>query len=112
MGHSQIAAPVTAVEWGDVPTEGGHVRPGELPGGLSCGDAMGPYIVRRFLGQGGMGTVYAAEDPRLGREVALKVMHKRPDDRVLQARRCGSRWSSCVGLRWRSGSRTHRSGPR
>jgi serine/threonine protein kinase len=38
---------------------------------------LGPhYIVRRLLGRGGMGMVFAAEDTRLGRQVAVKVMKR------------------------------------
>jgi serine/threonine protein kinase len=36
---------------------------------------IGRYIVKRELGRGGMGVVYEAEDPLIGRQIALKVMH-------------------------------------
>ncbi len=35
---------------------------------------IGKYIVKRELGRGGMGTVYLAEQPGLGREVAIKEL--------------------------------------
>jgi serine/threonine protein kinase len=41
---------------------------------LESGMALGPYQVLRRLGAGGMGEVYVASDPRLGREVAIKVL--------------------------------------
>ncbi len=36
---------------------------------------LGPYTVLRHLATGGMGDVYEAEDPRLKRRVAIKVLH-------------------------------------
>jgi len=42
--------------------------------GLEVGDHLGRFTLRRVIGTGGMGTVFAAYDPTLGREVAVKVM--------------------------------------
>jgi eukaryotic-like serine/threonine-protein kinase len=39
-----------------------------------AGDRLGPYEVSGSLGGGGMGEVYRARDPRLGRDVAIKVL--------------------------------------
>jgi serine/threonine-protein kinase len=41
---------------------------------LKPGDVVGPYEIRGFVGQGGMGRVYRAFDPRLERTVALKII--------------------------------------
>ena len=41
---------------------------------LSAGTRLGPYEILAPIGAGGMGEVYRAKDPRLGREVAIKVL--------------------------------------
>src|SRR5687768_8668708 len=41
---------------------------------LGPGSRVGPYEIVSLLGAGGMGEVYRARDPRLAREVAVKVL--------------------------------------
>ena len=41
---------------------------------LAAGSRLGPYEIVSQLGQGGMGVVYQARDPRLDRHVAIKLL--------------------------------------
>ena len=40
---------------------------------VSAGDKLGPYEILALIGKGAMGEVYRARDPRLNRDVAIKV---------------------------------------
>jgi predicted Ser/Thr protein kinase len=50
------------------------------PVALVAGGKLGKYALLRMLGRGGMGVVWAAHDPDLDREVALKLLHRGGDE--------------------------------
>ena len=66
-----------------------------------------PYEIRAPLGRGGMGEVYRAWDPRLHREVALKVLHERADSDPDRVRRfvAEARAASALNPGWLCGLR-------
>ena len=46
---------------------------------LKSGASIGPYVIVEPIGAGAMGEVYRGRDPRLGRDVAIKVLAAAPD---------------------------------
>ena len=54
---------------------------------LDLGSAIARYEITGRLGDGGMGTVYAAHDPKLDRDVAIKILHTASDEAALRLER-------------------------
>src|SRR5262245_27553961 len=57
---------------GSLPATG---RERAMPHAIGPGTQVGRFIIQAPLGAGGMGVVYAADDPVLERKVALKLIH-------------------------------------
>ena len=53
------------------------VAPAVSPDQLSPGSTVGRYVILHLVGRGGMGEVYAAYDPELDRQIALKLLGAR-----------------------------------
>jgi eukaryotic-like serine/threonine-protein kinase len=64
-----------------------------------AGSMLGPYRIDAQIGAGGMGAVYRAWDPRLGRAIAVKVLH---DDSVGEAQRLAVEARAAAGIEHRA----------
>jgi eukaryotic-like serine/threonine-protein kinase len=51
------------------------------------GDKLGPYEILALIGKGGMGEVYRARDPRLNRDVAIKISNAQFTERFTREAR-------------------------
>ncbi len=58
-----------------------------VPITLAAGARLGPYEVVALLGAGGMGEVYRGHDPRMGRDVAIKVIPQEVSEDLARVRR-------------------------
>ena len=70
-----------AASAGGRPSVGPHVTASEIgeralgdPGDSLVGRRVGGYHISKRIGAGGMGEVYRARDPKLGRDVAIKIL--------------------------------------
>jgi serine/threonine protein kinase len=52
--------------------------------GSLAGWRFGNYIATEIIGQGGMGSVYLAEHPEIGRKVAIKVLGREHNEEMVQ----------------------------
>jgi len=51
------------------------------------GRMLGEFVIRERIGEGGFGAVYRCEQPSLGREAVVKVLHQQMRDRDVIATR-------------------------
>ena len=66
--ESFLESPAFAEFADELPTENERLKPGKR---------FGHYEIKRLIGAGGMGEVYLAEDKRLDRQVAVKILNEK-----------------------------------
>jgi serine/threonine protein kinase len=77
----------------------GKGKAGGEPGGGLGQIIDGRYRIRRRIGEGGMGTVYAAEHVEIGKSVAMKILHPQysGDEQLVERFRREAQAASRVG---------------
>jgi serine/threonine protein kinase/predicted ATPase len=83
---------------GNVPTEADRPEPRPAESPLRPGETIGGYVIEAVAGRGGMGLVYRARDPELGRPVALKVIAPGAADDAGFRRRFEREWRLAAAL--------------
>lgn len=74
-GRDDVAAGPDAITRTRVDSNPSSPTPQLLAEGIAPGTVFDRYEVLQRIGHGGMGTVFAAHDTKLGRRVALKLLH-------------------------------------
>ena len=88
-----------AASYLDAETTAAYVAALDDSTGSLTGRTIGSYIVRQEIGRGGMGVVYLADDTRLSRRVALKVLprHAARDTNRRERLRSEARAAAALG---------------
>jgi serine/threonine-protein kinase len=74
--------------FGDTPAfQVAAVERAHADGSLTSGSRLGRYEIVSLVGKGGMGEVYRARDPQLGRDVGIKILPRRDEVSPEQLRR-------------------------
>ncbi|HEV7557500.1 MAG TPA: serine/threonine-protein kinase, partial [Kofleriaceae bacterium] len=52
-----------------------------------CGRTLGEFVLRERIGEGGFGAVYRCQQPLLGRQAVIKVLHRRLRENEIELQR-------------------------